>query len=1420
MKSLKNYLLRGAALLMLLGTALPAMAQTANNAYIFYNATYGYLINNGGNPGVSTTFNKNAIWVANNTMGGTSRNVHSYTDDSKYFTGSNGSALTNGTFSLGTSNNQWRINNNYLNRAGNTRGYVRYNGSGFIVNQSNASQNFTGLAITINSSTLSNPTISITAAAGLSGGGIQLTGNVTGTYTPAYYYASVRNYNNATTPTYYWTTTTDATTTQPASITSWGDATRTWTVTTGGAYASVSSDGLVTITGNPTGNIVVTLTVTKGGYEGTQTFTLTRAAIAQNVTTETVISGPSISPSSAALYYNEGSQAFTSSASATATTYNTPAHTTLTGGGNTYYYYNGTLYTSTEGFTNMEETHPAVTLTWALSGAAASYLTRTPATGTSTTVTHSTQIPSDQTATLTVTASATGASNKTATATVTAYGPMATPTITRSGNTISLATTSIGATIYYTTDGSTPTASSTPYTGSFELTTSPTTVKAIAIRDGHGSPVATETFQIQLAAPTITVSNSGLAAITAEAGATIHYTTDGTIPTASSPTYSAPVQLTNPQIIMAIATRTNYATSDVAMGDYITTGVSGTMVILDDREDHRWSYYSDASLPEQLHSLNPADVKITYYGDGIVMTGSADYTASSSDYVQPGNANYVGGAKVNVGGENENTFVYYKTLERENADGTGRCPYKPIPNPFQVRPTYGSTWDGTNTDTWTGWRGFQCWRLKSVSGGSVYSVASSGTALTTGAVINAETEIYFAPTAEYGMEVELEAVWAIAYVVKANGDAANAIQQQNVGYERNFIVLHSTGSNFNFGGTTGKRITNINYPVTVSTYYPEGTQGANAGSTLRGDGGNNLTLQANTKFENIEFSMGSYSITAANHDVIVGRGCTGTVNLLQGINANATTELNYTIRVESGTFNELSFVKSSTQTVSARYYVKSILGCDYDRATNTNNLLSVSAGAQLFFSQQVTYSSNTNRDAKTFDLVVKSGEYQHDYWNNQNGSGGGGYRNSFYCGPNQGSNNYPGIRYVVIEGGEMGCLNGGRGTDGAKGTYAPSSDENPTFTARIKGGLIHGAIFGGAADSDSPGSRRIIVTGGTIEGWIAAGANGTGSSGGSNSARSDGNSYIYVGGDALVGGPNVKTVNLTVGGQVFGAGRGQNGQEASVNNSNVVVADEAEISGNGGGNVYGGGYTGYVKQVSNVYVVGGTVENKVCGGAYGNAATIPTVNVTMTGGTVNDGVYGGSDNTGTVGNVTMHIDGGTVGNSESGDGVFGGGYGSNTSVNGNVSVTLGDSPANSGGVTVYGNVYGGSALGDVNTNSTNTTIVTLNKGTVNGNLFGGALGEGADVNGKITVTVNGGTVNGNVFGGGDAAAYSPNADYPVVNITGGQATNVFGGGMGNTAVVTGNPQVTLSGSAHVTGNVYGGGNAAPVTGSTSVILQD
>lgn len=294
------------------------------------------------------------------------------------------------------------------------------------------------------------------------------------------------------------------------------------------------------------------------------------------------------------------------------------------------------------------------------------------------------------------------------------------------------------------------------------------------------------------------------------------------------------------------------------------------MVVLFDYEPHSWSYYGDSDCP--IRSLNPADVKITYYGDGIVMTGNADYTASSvegTNYVKPGNENYVGGAKVNVGGENENTFVYYKTLERGDATQTAwtyssgsqssaasRCPYTPIPNPFQVRPTYGSL-GSTEPNDFTGWRGFQCWRLKRVSGGAVYSASSGGSALSVGAIINAETEIYFAPNSEYGMEVDLEAVWARAYLVRtSNTNKTPAIPSYSVGVERNFVIL-ATGDNYRFNGASGNRITNTGYAATISCYYPNGNVG-NASATITGTNAttntNNIVLGANTKFENVTFN--------------------------------------------------------------------------------------------------------------------------------------------------------------------------------------------------------------------------------------------------------------------------------------------------------------------------------------------------------------------------------------------------------------------------------------------------------------------------------------------------------------------------------------------------------------------------------------
>ena len=1060
---------------------------------------------------------------------------------------------------------------------------------------------------------------------------------------------------------------------------------------------------------------------------------------------------------------------------------------------------------------------------------------------------------SDITLTLTVTVAVSGGTpaapagtTLTASKEITIQGSVpSAPIINVSGNNVTLSTEAAGTTsIRYTLDGSEPTATNgTVYSGPIDLsnsTTSPVTIKAVTVRNGNASAVTTQEVTLTLPAPVITVDGSaGTATISASAGATIYYTTDGSTPTTASSQYTGVITGLAPMTtVKAIAVKDGWNSSSVASATTsIPSGVDGGVVTLFDYEDHNWSYYQPASelptgYPDQLHSAFPRNVKITYYGNG--------NTVSTSNDANPGNNTFTASTNnsVKVGIDApEHTFIYYKTLER---DANDRFPYELIPNPFSVRPTYGS---GD-----TRWRGFYRWRIKSITGGSVHD--AGGTALGVGSMLDAETTYYFQPTDNAqnnannatSMEIELEALWARMYV--------GGGYQASVGYERNFVV----------GGAA------VNYPATYSAIYPNGTTNGTTAATMANIttySAGTRTLSYDTKFEYINLTGGG-TFTANNHYLCFGRGISAANNAgtIQGINATAT-DLNYTLRVESGQFSAFSFVRSSSTTVSGRYMVKSILGCDYDRATNTNNKLSISAGSSMFFSQSVTFGGNANKDVKTFEGYVKSGSIQRNYWD---GTGNAEYQQTFYCGQNSSGNTYPGMRYLTIEGGEMGSVCGGRGVGGESTTYM--TPDVLTFILRVKGGLIHGSVYGGAADNPSIGSRRFIITGGEIQGWIAGGCNGTG--GTSGTGATNGNSYIYVGGDVIVGGTDPTTVNGTEGGQVFGAGRGISGRLSAVNNSHVVVADEATVSNasSGSGYVYGGSYNGNIATTSNVYIIGGTVVGKAFGGSYGNgnSGDIPTANITVNGGLVTNGVYGGSNSTGTVGNVTMHIDGGTVGDGGEGDGIFGGGYGQSTVISGNVDLTLGTTTQTAPGVTVYGDVYGGSALGTVNTNASNHTNVTLNKGIINGSLYGGGLGAtgtAANVNGPVLVTVNGGTVNTTsadgsgavygcnningapqstvaviingtdpapsegayaldaVYGGGNRASYAAGTPTVTVNNCDNSIAYVYGGG--NAAHITnGNTDVTIYGGNKI-GNVFGGGNgqveAANISGDTSVKIH-
>lgn len=133
-----------------------------------------------------------------------------------------------------------------------------------------------------------------------------------------------------------------------------------------------------------------------------------------------------------------------------------------------------------------------------------------------------------------------------------------------------------GATIYFTTDGSTPTAASPTYSGPFTVSSSET-INAIALASGHlASNVSTATYThvTQAAMPTFspapgTYTGAQLITISSStAGATIYYTTDGSTPTTASTQYTGPVTLSKTATLQAIAAASGLTNSAVASGVY------------------------------------------------------------------------------------------------------------------------------------------------------------------------------------------------------------------------------------------------------------------------------------------------------------------------------------------------------------------------------------------------------------------------------------------------------------------------------------------------------------------------------------------------------------------------------------------------------------------------------------------------------------------------------------------------------------------------------------------------------------------------------------------------------------------------------------------------------------------------------------
>lgn len=312
--------------------------------------------------------------------------------------------------------------------------------------------------------------------------------------------------------------------------------------------------------------------------------------------------------------------------------------------------------------------------------------------------------------------------------------------------------------------------------------------------------------------------------------------------------------------------------------------------------------------------------------------------------------------------------------------------------------------------------------------------------------------------------------------------------------------------------------------------------------------------------------------------------------------------------------------------------------------------------------------------------------------------------------------------------------------------------------------------------------------------------------------------------------------------QVYGGGNAASTPGTKVDVFGTFEIDEVFGGGNGNDSIIvhnvkkanPGANVGFYEYVDNTET-SNTKQKRVDNYGYGSGKA----QVNIYGGRIN-AVYGGSNTKGNVREIAI-----AMLEEQTTDGIaictmrvteaYGGGK--SAPMDGRAVLQLGCIPG-------INEIYGGAKNADVN----NDVELTIINGTY-GKVFGGN-NVGGVINGTITVNVEetGCTaVNiGELYGGGNLAPYSveniptgkanlnytdaTSANYyrnfPKVNVKSASSIGkVFGGGFGESAEVTGNPQVSINmiegafASNHrlgTIGEVYGGGNQARVVGNTNV----